>query len=168
METGEHARILQRFEDLSMKAREQVYRTLLAIGKPEVDPIFALMPCGHYMQHDRSLIQRRNRNQGPVLPRAAPILEKFFPMNRKPFTEVRDLTAGEGPFEYRILDEDSDFEFTISGMKMRRIVVLIEHGDDDSKEARDFRHRVPLIGYAILRPAHFMNCCPDQAISDYA
>src|SRR6185295_14547113 len=37
-------------------------------------------------------------------------------------------------------DIDRDFEFTINGVKVRRAMVSVVHGDNDSEEAAELRH----------------------------
>jgi len=61
-----------------------------------------------------------------------------------PLLDVGQCSAREAAVDAAGCNLDGDLILAIDGVKVRRRVIAVLHGDHDPKEAADFRHRASL------------------------
>jgi hypothetical protein len=64
-------------------------------------------------------------------------------MHKQPLAEKSKLLPGEFAFEYGAFDIDGDFKVAIASMEMRRIMVVVQHCDDNAEKAGNLRYGIP-------------------------
>ena len=68
-----------------------------------------------------------------------------------PFQNVRQGTSRKLSSYHALLDSNRDFGLAVESVEVRRLVVPVEHGDHDSKEAANLRHGYILPHYLVVK-----------------
>ena len=91
-----------------------------------------------------SLLQGRNRLRPAPALGHLPAAPKLIAMERGPFKhECQGPTWELATVDFQRFDENQRLRARVLGMKVRRLMIIIEHLDHDAKKPADLRHTTP-------------------------
>src|SRR5512137_331895 len=131
-------------EDRSVQQRADVSLDNRIIGQvqAEAEVIQRFHAHDTYQAHARpSLLQRRNGLRRPTPLSHLPGSPQFLTMERGPFQHEGERPPREfATVDLQRFNEKQRLRTRVLRMKVRRLMVIIEHLDDDAKEPTDLRH----------------------------
>ena len=75
----------------------------------------------------------------------APILEQLLLVHTIPFHDRAECPSREAPLNNARVDLHADLVLAVLRVEVGRLVIIVEHVDDDAKEATDFGHECVLL-----------------------
>jgi len=135
----------KRLEDRTIELRSEVDFAGTAIG--EATPDDEITNIASFNESVHGSLQRLNRAQGLMCASALPIVVELCNVCDAPLQHMRKGSLRQvAPEDLAIANADSNFVVSVCRVKVRRVMVVVKHPNDDAEESADFGHssRIPV------------------------
>ncbi len=123
--------IFQGIEDRTAEVGREIDGLLRSVRKEQADLESVENLHRLHSNHDLILHQGRDRLQGLGLPRKLPVLRQRIAMLGGPLENQRGRSLRKRSLQDgQSVDREGRFVFTVSGMEMRRRVIVVEPAED--------------------------------------